>query len=553
MNSTGQDSAGQVQVNKRKVRQQIRKYVGDQWKNSRRESLEIRHVFQPDSGGTSKSSDLTLGQHGASDSRRRSEASGESEEEASPTLTSSEVNSLVRMHTGIPAVRPSASNYDAARTRYDFDLTWLSGLTISGVGSMRSGDESIGAWLKHRENTFLDMVPVYYGHSKVLRRVVDAILAKAAYTMQPCSKTHKASLSTYGLALQEVQKGLLDAEVAKSTEMLCAIRVLQMYELLDATTVAAEMPDTRDLRSTSMSSDSDADAEVLEESADDWRVTATQTIGSHSQGMQSLVKMRSPSSFKTEMDKSLLCSLLEGFWLQAYLNNTDYFLETREWLSFIRTLATENDKVRHPIALDLWLTLSPLPRLLRQTDIYIDTHDIGVNRTTALLELHTLRTNLTTWVDNLEMERTNAALPFSEALYQELLGFGLGTLAIVCRSLVALAPNAAGAISLEAQAQRLAKRCCELVVGNIASSGFFVGVCTLATANEWDAAIVKARTDGDEMLDKEAWAKWSGMMGRKPHSERLGVPWKKEVDEAVRMFVEKQASPSTYTGLIWYL
>jgi hypothetical protein len=78
-----------------------------------------------------------------------------------------------------------------------------------------------------------------------------------------------------------------------------------------------------------------------------------------------------------------------------------------------------------------------------------------------------------------------------------------------------------------------------------------------ATAKEWQDAIRSARQRGDDLLDREVFAKWNGMMGRKPHSERLGVPWRGEVDAAVRMFWEDRARglgrEGTYIGLVWYL
>ena len=89
-----------------------------------------------------------------------------------------------------------------------------------------------------------------------------------------------------------------------------------MYELLEATIIPtgkAQPSIERGRQSTSMSTDSD-DPEVEEvERSSDWHVTTTQKIGLHVQGMQSLVKMREPASFQTEMDKALLCSLLEAF------------------------------------------------------------------------------------------------------------------------------------------------------------------------------------------------------------------------------------------------
>jgi hypothetical protein len=205
---------------------------------------------------------------------------------------------------------PAAVGYAATQMKHNFDLTWLSALTISHVGNMRM-DESLNAWLRHRESTFLNLVPAYYARSRLLQCVVDSILAKASYVLCPSPKTRKSSLRMYGQALKEVQTALLDREAAKSTEMLCAIRMLQIYELLEVT-----VPEERAIE---MSAVQEAPAPSLEERDeadspwDGWRITGTQSIGSHTQGMQILVKMRKPSSFKTEMDKSLLCSLLENF------------------------------------------------------------------------------------------------------------------------------------------------------------------------------------------------------------------------------------------------
>jgi hypothetical protein len=101
--------------------------------------------------------------------------------------------------------------------------------------------------------------------------------------------------------------------------------MLQMYELLEVTVPGGK---TVPVPVSEQTSEAESTAEI--ESSDPWnywRVTGTQSIGSHTRGMQSLVRIRNPASFKTEMDRSLLCSLVENFWLQAYLNNVDDFLE----------------------------------------------------------------------------------------------------------------------------------------------------------------------------------------------------------------------------------
>jgi hypothetical protein len=346
VHATGDDSAVQQHANKRKVRQQVRKHVGDQWKSSRRRSLEIRQVLvQPGRGGSHSGSvrknpaaqteqERTAVAVPASGAAEAAEAAEEEEHGEISTVKLPKVDILqgwkVDSHTaavsaiiaqdgsrrdavllpaptGLSASRPGAVNYEAARARYNFDLSWLSGLTISHVGSMRGQDERLHHWLRHQEATFLDLIPLHYGESRLLQRVVDSILAKANYTMAPSQKTHERSLWAYGLALKEVQIALGNPEAAKSTEMLCAIRILQIYELLEATTGDSEKAQAWERRASQSPEAEDEDPE------DGWRVRATQSVGSHSQGMQSLVRMRHPTSFKTEMDKSLLCSLLEGF------------------------------------------------------------------------------------------------------------------------------------------------------------------------------------------------------------------------------------------------
>lgn len=557
VHATGQDSIREVHANKRKVRQQVRKHVGDQWKTSRKHTLEIRHVVIQPAWATQTSS-------GSEGSQNPSCSSVVSQ---SPTTSKKSIGKVFKSDEAVPrmlagpltnVMQPAAVDYSAARARYNFDLSWLSGLTISHVGSMRSAEESLSPWLRQRETTFLDLVPVHYGHSRLLQSVVDSILAKAAYTMQPGGKTRNRSLWTYGLALERIREGLRNKEVAKSTEMLCAIRMLQLCELLEATTVPLDDFEGVDpeRRSSYSSTESVEDQSAAEEIEDRWTVTGTHRIGSHSQGMQSLVSMREPTSFKTDLDKSLLCSLLEGFWLQDYLNNTDFFLERPEWSSFVHALGNDTEVVRHPIALNLWLVLAPLPRLLRQSDVCMQTDDLVGVRERLLAELKYLHLKLSSWICNIESSRSE--LIFSTPLYNELLGFGLGTLAIACRVLVALDPISPSALQFEAEAQTLCQRTFALFLEHIISSGFFVGVCSWATSDQWQHAIECARRNGDRLIDKEVWAKWNGMMGRKPHSERRDTPWRKEVDDTVKRFLKRKlkglepAQPA-YTGLVWYL
>ena len=565
VNSTGQDSVGQQHANKRKVRQQVRKHVGDQWKTSRKQTLQIRQGIVHPAERVRRSS-FTEG----IESRRSSDLPKkpkvretiEEVEEFEEVATGLEPNALaVAPRAGLSIANPGLVGYDAARARYDFDLSWLSSLTISHVGSMRSADGGLKPWLQHRETTFLDIVPLYYNQSRLLRRVVDATLAKAVYHTQPSQRTHKRSLWTYGLALKEVQGALLDTKAATSTETICAIRMLQIYELLEATTIPPEEsgnPNPFRRPPSYSSSDEEVDIPRTDENQETWLVTSTQRIGTHSKGMQTLIKTRAPSSFRSEMDKSLFCSLLEGFWLQAYTSNVDFFLESPEWRDLVHSLWKETDAARHPLALDLWVTIAPLSRLLRQTSDVICFDSLVPKRESMQGELQTLHTDLYAWMKKFEAAR--ATLPFSTPMYQELLGFGLGTLALVCRMLVALDPLSPSALHLEAEAQTLCQRTFSLRFDHIVSSGFFVGVCSWTTAEQWQWAIRTARINGDRYLDKEVYAKWNGMMGRKPHSERRGVPWRKEVDDIVKIFLEEKpddagvpASGITYTGLVWYL
>jgi hypothetical protein len=88
-----------------------------------------------------------------------------------------------------------------------------------------------------------------------------------------------------------------------------------------------------------------------------------------------------------------------------------------------------------------------------------------------------------------------------------------------------------------------------------------------ATAGEWRLAIENVQNvlegggvEDDVMLDKEVFAKWNGMMGRRPHSERLGTPWRMEVDDTIRRFMAVQTADEVssdrkagYTGIVWYL
>ena len=133
-----------------------------------------------------------------------------------------------------------------------------------------------------------------------------------------------------------------------------------------------------------------------------------------------------------------------------------------------------------------------------------------------------------------------ATLPFSEAFYQELLGFGLGTIGITCRVLAGLASGLPNALALEGQAQRMAQRTFTLSVDHIVSSGFFCGICLWATADEWRVAV----TTGDHALVKKAWMKWNAMIGRKPHSESVLPEWRKEVDDLVKSFLEGRSRTS---------
>jgi hypothetical protein len=304
VNATGKDSADTLQANRRRIRQQARKHVGIRWKTSRLQSLDIRQVNVgegPESATSKYGSDTNKPEAQYTELVRR------------PLLDRDPRKQVLvpRSQIGIPRAL-AATDYASARVRYNFDLSWLSSLTTSHVGSMRM-DESLSAWLQHREKTFLDFIPAYYGRSQLLQRVVDSILCKAFHLLNSSHKMRKLSLWTYGQALREVQAALSNRDLAKSTELLCAIRLLQIYEILEAT-VREERVSELSATPQAPNPTSETDLEEMSGTWDDtWPITGTHSIGSHTQGMQSLVRMRSPASFKTDIDRSLLCSLLENF------------------------------------------------------------------------------------------------------------------------------------------------------------------------------------------------------------------------------------------------
>jgi hypothetical protein len=237
------------------------------------------------------------------------------------------------------------------------------------------------------------------------------------------------------------------------------------------------------------------------------------------------------------------------------MDNVDYFLEHQDWRDFIQSIACEEDTIRHPVTLSLWLTLAPLPRLLKQTDECVQAGDVSFKRNNVQQELRNLKVELAKWNKDLQ-DNPDYRSRFSATFYQELLSFGLGTLIIVCKLLIALDPAAHDAFGIEREAQQLAKQTFNLVIGNFVASGFFVGMVVWATAQEWHDAIKSAqsidiskRTGQAVLLDREVFAKLNGMLGRKPHRDRLGTPWRGDLDNAIKRFMNSRTETLGYAHL----
>jgi hypothetical protein len=169
--------------------------------------------------------------------------------------------------------------------------------------------------------------------------------------------------------------------------------------------------------------------------------------------------------------------------------------------------------------------MSPIPRLFRQTTLYIDTamHPDPVLRDELLLRAYDTRETLLSWEKEFHTFQQQYQSQTVEYKLHELLAVALAMLILLQRIIVALQPMDPDAVPLEIQTQGIAERLLALeneVVATrhpktniLLAQKLFIARAAIASRDDWSGAMFTVTARG--VVSRQLFERWCGLLGRK--------------------------------------
>ncbi|KAK9783820.1 hypothetical protein SCAR479_00379 [Seiridium cardinale] len=179
------------------------------------------------------------------------------------------------------------------------------GQAISSL--IRSGQNPTLSLL-HQPKRFLFYIPDRYGQCACLDLAVKALMAKVLELLDPLSsKNTTMALLSHGRALSTMQLAVMSAEYHMQPDVLCAIEILGVVEVLSDSGKAA------------------------------W--------AHHVAGASLLIQLKGPQGFKSDYEKDLFLSFINAIICECLRKNESCFLEEKPWQDFLDSLAILKDDV----------------------------------------------------------------------------------------------------------------------------------------------------------------------------------------------------------------
>lgn len=140
----------------------------------------------------------------------------------------------------IPLYGAPMTEYQQLRVQYNFDLKDLTILTSFNVGAntqkaISENPRLLNTLFGSQLQSYLQYVPSRYGHKPFLTDVIDCLLAKVYSRLNPLTQDFDAAvMQKYAKALSSLQKAVMGEESSLDPDLLCAIQMLSIHEVLTA-------------------------------------------------------------------------------------------------------------------------------------------------------------------------------------------------------------------------------------------------------------------------------------------------------------------------------
>ncbi|KAL6722051.1 hypothetical protein ACLMJK_001156 [Lecanora helva] len=387
---------------------------------------------------------------------------------------------------------PSKTGYESMILRYDFDILNLSALTGVHCGRTTASalirkPSQLHDVLRCRQSSYLSFIPSRFGHTACLDDAARCIAIRARQRLlSPTSSPSTEVVAHYAKALTSLHTALDDANRRLEPDVLCAIELLAIYELLDG------------------------------ESNRGWiRHTAGATL---------LVKLRGPQGYKTDFEKALFIAHAGPTFTEALLQGKPCFLEEPSWQVVFRSATMDSSPFTDAssVTIALWMSVCQVPRLLAKVEAMIcQPGDIdSLEQEQLTLRLLRVRDWISDWRRRYEIliskDNARSSSKAKTDKRYEALGVALGIRIVLNRLILAI--NMHRAADLENESQSLAHQviCLEQQAratnpraGLFMAFKMIIARATIETKRDWEQSACPSATNNiPSRISKEAFTYW---------------------------------------------
>ncbi|KAG8529122.1 uncharacterized protein KY384_005757 [Bacidia gigantensis] len=396
--------------------------------------------------------DKSSGQHVSSTGQNVANIEAVSEQpspvDCTDTIAEKGVLSLFKI-----APNMSPTGYEALRRELNFDILDLSALTTYYVSRITAQQlarqpSQLVHVLRCRQWSFISYLPSRWGNTPCLEAVTKCLVIRVREFLQGSGQPpSKYALALFGRAVCSVQSALDDLTLVTDPDVLCAVRLLSLWELL-----SESQPEAWDY---------------------------------HMSGANALLKLRGPTAYTTPFEKALLLAMVGPMFTEAMMQNIFTFVDEEPWQRAIQNCMIKGTALSDcsELSISLWIILCPIPRLMHevqelvcrsQRDELIPSHIVSAYiqcSLSILQKLQSWRHSYDEFMRTLGRSSDTDQVSFlavpNTSTYEcdksfELLGICLGSTLIMHRLLVTLSPSQPISFATEAAAQTVASEIVEL-------------------------------------------------------------------------------------------